>query len=496
MAQGHDCRSMAWSAGSQPVVVDFTAGRLVEDAGLLAVRQLDVRLGVLADLAQRLPDPRAPRFVQHPLESLLVQQACQFLAGYPDGNDAGRTRDDALFRILAGCSPCDGQPLASTSTLNRFLHGYTRRDSHLPREERPALLDQRAAQFQRLRACNGFLVDLFVRTRAEPPGTIILDIDATDDPVHGRQPLSAYHGYYQQHQYHPLLVFDGQSGMPLACWLRPGTTHAACGAADVLRAVVERLRQAWPDAVIRVRGDGGLSVPAVLDYCEEAGLGYAFGYATNAVLQRQSEHWLREVQLVHRFYGYRDPHMQRYEEIRGYRSGSWDAPRRIVAKIEVTPQGSQRRFVVTNLPEPPRALYRDFYVQRGAVPEQPIGELKNGMSADRLSSGGFCANAFKMLVAVAAYALAALWREACAGIEGVEDADLESLRRRWWKVPAEVRTEARRVRVSFPAEWEGRAAWTRTLGAVDAFAGRLAPAAQGGPAGPPGEPPEASPQAG
>ncbi|MBY0228464.1 MAG: IS1380 family transposase [Gemmataceae bacterium] len=373
MAQRQDCHSMGWSVGSQPLVVGFTAGRLVEDAGLLAVRQLDVRLGVLADLAQRLPDPRAPLFVQHSLESLLVQQVYQFLAGYPDGNDADRTRDDGLFRILAGCSPDDGQPLASTSTLNRFLHGCTRRDSRLPREDRPALLDQRAAQFQRLRGCNEFLIDLSVRTRAEPPKSIILDIGATDDPVHGRQPLSAYHGYYKQHQYHPLLVFDGQSGMPLACWLRPGTMHAACGADDVLRRVVERLRQAWPDAVIRVRGDGGLSVPAVLAYCEEAGLGYAFGYATNAVLQRLSEHWLREVQLVHRSCGCRDPHMRRYEEIRGYRSGSWDAPRRIVAKIEVTPQGGQRRFVVTDLPEPPRALYRDFYVQRGAVPERACG---------------------------------------------------------------------------------------------------------------------------
>ncbi len=493
MAQSQECHSMAWPVGSQPLVVDFSAGRLVEDAGLLAVRQLDVRLGVLADLAQRLPDPRAPRFIQHPLESLIVQQVYQFLAGYPDGNDAERTRDDALFRILAGCSPDDERPLASTSTLNRFLHAFTRRDSHLPRQERPALLDQRAAHTGRVRACNEFLIDLFVRTRPEPPKSIVLDIDATDDPVHGKQPLSAYHGYYRQHQYHPLLVFDGQSGMPLASWLRPGTTHAACGAADILRAVVERLRQAWPGVAIRVRGDGGLSVPAVLDYCEEAGLGYALGYAANAVLKRSSEHWLEEVRLVHHFYGYRDPHMQRYEEIRGYRSASWDAPRRIVAKIEVTPEGSQRRFVVTNLPEPARQVYRDFYVKRGAVPEQPIGELKNGLSSDRLSSGGFCANAFKMLVAVAAYALAALWREACAGIEGVEDANLESLRRRMWKVPAEVRTEARRVRVSFPAGWEGRAAWTETLGAVEGFAGRLA---QARPPGPPGEPPEASPQAG
>jgi hypothetical protein len=464
---------MAWSVGSQPLVVDFSAGCLVEDAGLLAVRQLDVSLGVLKDLAARLPDPRSPRHVRHGLESLLVQFVYQFLAGYPDGNDSDHTRADALFQILLGLTPDPDRPLASTSTLNRFLHAYTRRDAQLPREERPSLLQQRRAQVQRLRACNDFLVELFVRTRAEPPAQVILDIDTTDDPAHGKQPLSAYHGYYRQNQYLPLLAFEGGSGFPLACWLRPGTLHAACGAVGILRALVERLRRAWPGLDIRVRGDGGLSVPAVLDYCEEAGLGYAFGYYGNEVLQRRSEHWLREVQLVHHFYGYRDPHMQRYEQITDYQAGSWEQPRRIVAKIEATPAGSQRRFVVTNLPESAREVYRDFYARRGAVPEQPIGQLKNGLSADRLSSCGFCANSFKLLVAVAAYALVALYRQACAGMEGVAGADVQTLRERLWKVPAEVKREARRVRVSLPGDWQGRAEWGQTLQAVGQYAGRL-----------------------
>src|SRR3954453_7784526 len=275
MAESHSRHSMPWSAGSQALVVDFTAGRLVEDAGLLVVRQLDVSLGVIADLARRLPDPRSPRYIHHSLESLLVQLVYQFLAGYPDGNDAAHCRTDALFQILAGIAPDPEQPLASTSTLNRFLYGYTRRDSELPREERPALLQQRRAQIKRLRACNAFLVDLFVRNRTTPPEEIVIDLDATDDPVHGRQALSGYHGYYKQHQYLPLLIFEGNTGFPLACWLRPGTVHGACGAVDVLRQLVERLRRAWPDVEIRARADNGLAVPAMLDYCDEAKLGYA-----------------------------------------------------------------------------------------------------------------------------------------------------------------------------------------------------------------------------
>jgi hypothetical protein len=487
MAERHCSHSMAWSVSSQPLVVDFTSGVLVEDAGLLAVRQLDVSLGVVSGLARRLPDPRSPRYVEHRPESLLVHLVYQFLAGYPDGNDAAHTRNDALFGLLAGFAPSAGLALASTSTLNRFLHGYTRRDGHLPREERPALLAQRRAQLQRLRACNDFLVELFVRTRAKAPTQVVLDLDATDDPVHGQQPLSGYHGYYRQHQYLPLLIFEGHTGFPLCCWLRPGTMHAACGAKEVLAGLVERLREAWPAVDVRVRGDCGYSVPALLDYCEEAKLGYAFGYGQNAVLQRRSAHWLAELELVHRFYGQDEPHMQRYEQVQDYQAQSWPQPRRVVVKIEVTPQGSQRRFVVTNLQEPARQLYRDFYVQRGCVPEQPIGELKNGLRADRLSSSGFCANALKLLVAVAAYALAVLYREACAAVEGVANADLQTLRNRLWKVPAEVRQEARRVRVSLPGGWAERGVWEKTLQAVGHYAGQLQQVGE-----PPGPPPQAS----
>jgi hypothetical protein len=466
MARSHPSHCMPWSVGSQSLEVDFQAGCLVEDAGLLVVRSLDVQLGVLADLARRLPDPRSPRYIRHSVESLVVQQVYQFLAGYPDGNDAGHCRFDALFQILQGVAPAPLQPLACTSTLNRFLYGYTRRDAELPREERPSLLQQRRAQIQRLRACNDFLVDLFVRTRTKVPTQIILDLDATDDAVHGHQPLSAYHGYYRQHQYLPLLLFEGNTGFPLSCWLRPGTLHPACGAVDLLGAVVQRLRLAWPEVEIRVRGDNGLASPLLMDYCEQASLGYAFGYATNPVLQRKSDHWLAEVELVHRFHGYRDPHMQRFESIEDYQAGSWPAPRRIVTKIEVTPAGSQRRFVVTNLSEPAQAVYQAFYVRRGLVPEQPIGELKNGLSADRLSCSGFCANALKLLLAVAAYALVVLYREACGGIDEVAKAAVGTLRDQYWKVPAEVARGGAAVRVSLPSDWEYRSVWEQTLLAV------------------------------
>src|SRR6516164_7464936 len=274
-----------WDIGPQEVTLDFEGGQVVSDTGLLAVRLLDKELGVLATVAERLPDPRAQALVTHTREALLTQEVYQILAGYPDGNDAQAARQDPLFQTLLDVSPRDGQELASGSTLNRFHHAYTRRQAEQPPEERPVVGEVEAARTRRLRVLNDYLPELFIRTRREPRRFVILDVDPSDDPAHGQQVLSFFHGYYEQHQYFPLFVFDGQTGFPLAAWLRPGTVHASCGAVEVLAPVVRALRAAWPDVVILVRGDSGLAVPAVYEFCEAEGLLYAFGYTSNDVLK-------------------------------------------------------------------------------------------------------------------------------------------------------------------------------------------------------------------
>jgi len=461
-----------WDIGQQRLEVTFAQGALVSDAGLVAVRVLDRSLGILADLAHRLPDPRDPLFVRHSTERLLTQQVYQLLAGYPDCNDADTLRDDALFQILADVTPDGEEPLASGSTLARFQYAYTRRSQ---REGEPEmLLVRRTAQLQRIKRLNDFLPDLFFRTRTTPPTQIILDVDATDDPTHGQQALSGYHGYYGQHQYFPLLVFDGATGFPLACWLRHGTAHPSLGAVEVLRTLVQKLRAAWPQVVLLVRGDSGLAVPAVYDYCEQEKLLYALGYPANAVLERCVAQASADVETYYRCYGQRDPLVQRFEEVKDYQAGSWPHPRRVVAKIERTPAGSQRRFVVTNLTAKPDEVYKDVYIQRGAVPEQPIGELKNGLRADRLSAHGFCANAWRLLVQVVAYALVVLFREANAKVPEVAQAEVSTLRQRLWKVPAVVVTSARRVVLRLSTGWPFHAVFGRVLQAVGAFVERLA----------------------
>jgi Transposase DDE domain group 1 len=462
-----------WNVGSQQLQLAFDGGCLVSDAGLLGVRALEKPLRVIADLAQRLPDPRSPKYIEHSAEAILTQAVYQILAGYPDFNDAQQLRDDPLFQILADVSPDADNPLASPSTLARFQYAFTRRQAELPAEERPVLLEVRAAQTGRIKILNGYLVDLYIRTRRAAPAEIILDVDASDDPVHGRQTLSGYHGYYRQHQYLPLFVYEGATGFPLAAWLRPGTVHASLGAADILDAIVTRLRAAWPDVRIQVRSDNGLAVPGLYDYCEAKGLSYAFGYATNPVLQRATDQALADLELYHHFYRHREPVVQRFESVSNYQADTWPHPRRIVAKIEVTPQGSQRRFVVTDHTEPAAEVYRDFYVQRGKVPEQPIGEMKNGLQADRLSACGFCANAFRLLVHTLAYALVVLFREAVATVPEVATATVSTLRQRLWKIAARVVTSPRRIWLHLSETWPYRELWGRVLAAVQSFVGHV-----------------------
>jgi hypothetical protein len=431
--------------GSQQLHGAFDGGRLVSDAGRLAVRALEKPLRVIADLADRLPDPRSPKYIEHSAETLLTQAVYQILAGYPDFNDAQQLRTDPLFQILAASSPDADNPLASPSTLSRFRYAFPRRQADLPPEERPVLRELRAAQTGRIKVLNGYLVDLFLRTRRAPPDAIILGIDASDGPVHGHQTRSGYHGYYQQHQYLPLFVCDGATGFPLAAWLRPGTVHASRGASAVLDPIVTRLRTVWPAARIKVRADNGLAAPGLYDYCEAHGLPDASGYATNPVLQRAAAQALADLELDYPFYRHRESVVQRFESLGDYQAESWPHPRRIVAKVEITPQGSQRRFVVTDLDEPAEAVYRDFSVRRGKVPEQPIGDMKNGLHADRLSACGSCANSFRLLVHTLACAMVVLSREAVAAVPEVAPARVSTLRQRLWKLGAVVVTGGRRI---------------------------------------------------
>ena len=443
-----------WKIGKQQVTVDFEGGRIVTDAGLLQIRDFEKKLGIIKDIARRFPDPRNPRYVVHTVEEILTQNIYQFLAGYFDANDAQTLRTDPLFLSLADKNPdLEQVALASGSTLSRFQYSYTRREQELPPEERSVLLEQRQAQLDRIRLLNEYYVELFLRTRREQSPYLIIDLDATDDPTHGQQLLTGFHAYYGQYQYFPLLAFDGQTGFPLAAWLRPGTVHASCGAADTLRSIVAQVREVWPDTPIFVRGDSGFAVPEMYEYCEREGIFYAFGYSTNEVLKRRTNTLLQQAKAD--FAADSQP-VKRFMEIEDYQAGTWQRPRRILAKVEVNGIGTNRRFVVTNMSGSAQGLYQGFYVKRGNVPERPIGELKNGLGADRLSSHGFTANALRLELHVLAYAIFVLFREALTDVPELATAQVSTVRTKLFKIGAVVKTSVRRIWFHLSETWPYR----------------------------------------
>jgi len=471
-----DCQAefTFWNVGPQEVHADFQGGRIVSDAGLLAIRDFDIKIGFMAGLALRWPDPRAQAFVEHSTEALLTQQVYQILGGYPDWNDSQALRNDPLFLTLVGVSPDAEQSLASGSTLARFHHAYTRREAEVPVQERPVLQEQQAALCQRIDFGNAYLVDTFLRTRRWPPRFVILDLDATDDPTHGQQVLAGYHGYFGQHQYFPLLVYDGISGFPLGAWLRPGTVHASCGAVAILQTLVDKLRAAYPGVRILVRGDTGFAIPEMYDFCEREGLWYVFGYGANEILKARSDPWLADLEEYYHWYHHREPSVQRFEVINDYQAQTWPRPRRIIVKLEINPKGTNRRFVVTNLPGNPRSIYHNVYVRRGDVPESPIGELKKGLFGDRLSSHHFRANGMKLVEHMIAYALVVLYREAVAdAVPELAKAEVSTWRQLLWKVGARVVTSGRRIRFQFSQTWPFQSLWIRAHEAASAFAQQL-----------------------
>jgi hypothetical protein len=372
-----------------PVVVAPAAGQLTSDAGLLLFRQLDQRLGLTAAFAQALNDPRDPDLIEHPLAEMVRSRVYGILAGYADQNDHDTLRADPLFKLLAGRSP-DAAPLASQPTLSRF-------ENHI---DIPSL--------KRLR---DLFIDQFLAAFDAPPRRLTLDLDAVDDPAHGHQQLTFWHGYYDQNQYLPLFITCPDNDLFVMLSLRPGNVHAALGADDDLEYLVGRLRRAWPDVVIEVRGDSAFGIPRMYEVCERLGLLYTFGLTANPVLQRQTEALLaqavaayaQERQAARAAAPPRQAEPSRLFTGFWYQAGTWDRSRFVVAKAEAHAQGTNRRFVVTNRPGAellPGPTY-DAYVQRGDS-ENRNKEIKCGLAMDRLSDHRFCANYFRLYLHAAA----------------------------------------------------------------------------------------------
>ncbi|MDX6381281.1 MAG: hypothetical protein QOI57_2305, partial [Rubrobacteraceae bacterium] len=361
----------------------FDGGRITSDGGLPWLAQkIDSELGLCEELAAHLPEWRRGS-VTHSLEQLVRQRVLQIACGYEDQNDADFLRSDPLLKLACGRLPETGGDLASQPTLSRL-------------ENAP---DSRAC-YQMAQA----LLALYVRRRGEEgaPERVLLDFDSTDDPAHGEQEGVAYHGYFGQHQYHPLLVFDGDTGQIVTAVLRPGNAHAGTGALSVLKRLLGRLREEWPEAKVAIRADAGFALPAVYEYCEAEGIYYTIGLVPNTRLEALASSLVSLVKTASMLRTRRgaDPKVRLLSET-SYQAGSWAKKRRVVYKAEVLEKGTNTRFVVTNRSEAPLALY-ESYAERGET-ENRIKDYKNALSADRLSCCKFWANQFRLFLHAAAY---------------------------------------------------------------------------------------------
>jgi hypothetical protein len=418
-----------------PLEAAFDGGRLTSDGGLPWLAEAEAALGLCAAFAARIPEWRRGR-VRHSLETLVRQRVFQLACGYADQDDADTLRTDPLLKLVCGRLPDSDADLASQPTLSRLENAVDRHACY-----RLALA----------------LLDLYLRERERDgvPARLVLDLDGTDDPTHGAQEGSAYHGYYRQHMLHPLLVFDGDTGQLIAAILRPGNAAAHRGVLTLLKRLVPRLRARWPGVAIELRADSGFASPALYTYCEAEGIDYTIGLAGNARLQALAAPQLAEAQRQHAARAAGDPAVRLVGEGR-YQADSWERERRVVVKTEILAKGPNVRFVVTSRADAPRALY-DWYVDRGE-PEGWIKDLKNGCQADRLSCHAFWANQFRLLLHAAAYWLLDTLRRWLVAA-GAARRQLDTLRLELLKIGGRVYQWATRVRLRLASSHPGQALW-------------------------------------
>jgi hypothetical protein len=441
--------------GDRRLVIEPSTALLSSDAGLLPVRQLDECLGLTRQFADALDDPRDPQRVEHTVLEMVRSRVYGILAAYEDQNDHDGLRHDPVFKLVAGRAP-DGPDLASQPTLSRFENAVT-----IP-------------SLKRLR---DVLIDQFIASFAQPPTSLTFDLDAVDDPTHGHQQLSLFHGYFDQYQYFPALITSADTDQVVVLSLRPGAVHAALGADDDLEHLVVRLRRAWPDVRIHARGDAGYGVPWMYDACERLRIDYTFGLASNAVLKRESEALLAQATAAFAATG----QPQRLFTGFDYQAGSWPHSRWVIVKAEAHAPGTNRRFIVTNRPGAhvlPGPAYDD-YAMRGES-ENRNKELKCDLAIDRTSDHRFLANFFRLYLHALALNLLVRLRRAVAcppplPTDTPAEALTDEARQRYFrqrrqhdplgegqpctwrtlliKVAAEVRVSSRRILVRLSRSW-------------------------------------------
>lgn len=463
--------------GSRDVVARFDGGHVTSDAGGLLLREVEAKFGFLERFARCFVDHRDPDLVEHSVLELVKQRVFGLCLGYEDLNDHDRLRLDPLLAVLVGKADPTGQdrsrerdkgkPLAGKSTLNRLELTPPGADE----DSRYKKIVARVAMMQE------FFVDAFLLQHETPPERIVLDVDATDDPIHGHQPGKFFHGYYDNYCYLPLYVFCGAH--PLCALLRPSDIDEAAGALAQVRRIVEHIRRVWPRVTIVLRGDSGFCRNALLAWCEANGVHYVFGLPKNKRLRRILGGELQQAKEAFEATG----RASRVFKDFTYRTRkSWSRERRVVGKAEHLAKGANPRFVVTSLSAEEfdaKTLYEQEYCGRGNM-ENRIKEQQLMLFADRTSCETMRANQIRLCLSTVAYILMQALRNFGLKHTEMAPAQCDTIRTRLLKIGAVVKVSVRRVCVSLSESFPLADVFARAVEALKALPPHpIAPAATG-----------------
>jgi len=407
------------SLGRKKIQADFDGGRLTSDTGTLLLREVDQQMGLVHALADCIPDPRHPSLIQHSQEEMLAQRIYSIALGYEDLNDHDALRRDPALQVATERirKEDEDQALSSPSTLCR--------------------LENRISRESLTRIAKVF-VEQFIASHEEPPEEIILDFDATDDPLHGHQEKRFFHGYYDCYCYLPLYVFCGDQ--LLVAYLRPSGIDVAKHSRAILMMLVRRFRGVWPKVRIVFRGDSGFCRWRLMRWCEKNDVSYIIGLARNPVLEGLADFWIREAKLNYIVLGEK----QRIFNTFRYAAKTWDKKRRVIVKAEHLEKGSNTRFIVTNLKGSSMDLYDNVYCQRGDM-ENRIKEQQLGLFADRTSCHSFLANQFRLFLSAAAYVLMESIRRLVLKGTELSRAQVHTIRIKLFKIASRVTKSVRRI---------------------------------------------------
>lgn len=427
--------------GRRKVAAQFNGGQLASDGGGLLLREVEARTGIIRQFAACFRDHRDRRLITHDLRSLIAQRVFGLALGYEDLNDHDQLRVDPMLGLLVGRE--DLSALAGKSTLNRL--------ELTPVGAGPASrykkVEVQTEPMERV------FVEIFIQSHVTPPSEVVLDFDSTDDPIHGRQEGRFFHGYYGNYCYLPLYVFAGNQ--LLCAQLRPSDIDAAKGATEVLQAIVEQLRAAWPKVRIVVRADSGFCRDATMNWCEKKEVYYLFGLAKNKRLARAIGRELHQARQRNEKTG---KPIRIFRELKYRTRDSWSCERRVIAKAEHIQGKSNPRFIVTNIPARQigaRRLYEKLYCARGDM-ENRIKEQQLGLFADRTSSATMRANQLRLWFSSVAYTLLEALRRLGLRETDLANAQCTTIRIKLLKIGALVRRSVRRVTIALSSAYPYR----------------------------------------